>query len=426
MRKVFNIWFLLMALVAMTSCQQEIEDLFDKSSSERIDDAIDNSVKILSSASNGWVMEYYGGSQYGGYNVICKFKPNGEVTVASEAGKPDATFTSHYKIEQSQGVILSFDSHNPLIHFYSDPHNPNNIGDDGKGMNGDFEFRVLKAAADSVILVGKKHGARILMTPMAKDMKWDAYLKKIAEVEKAMRFKFYNFVVNKDAKLLSPSYRSFAIPNEVDGNTVDVICNYIVTPKGLKFYKPYTINGKTLTGFKYTNDGKFKFPESVNSEVSLNGIIIPLSQQVVSLSWHMKFSTMGKVGRQFWNKMSGIQEQLGEDLKSTALGKSNGKFGFVFISGKYQGCMYMDYKIIDDTHIQLWGTGKGDGNGGWYAKNALFYNYVAPFGWGDVKRTFKIEGDDLQYTTELILTDVDNPDNVIHLYSSKISNPLDH
>ena len=83
MRKVFNIWFLLMTLVAMTSCQQEIEDLFDKSSSERIDDAMDNSVKILSSASNGWVMEYYGGSQYGGYNVICKFKPNGEVTVAS-------------------------------------------------------------------------------------------------------------------------------------------------------------------------------------------------------------------------------------------------------------------------------------------------------------------------------------------------------
>ena len=181
-----------------------------------------------------------------------------------------------------------------------------------------------------------------------------------------------------------------------------------------------------MTGFKYMNDGKFKFPESVNSEISLNGILIPLSQQVVSLNWYMKFSTMGKVGRQFWNKMPGIQEQLGEDLKSAALGKLNGKFGFIFVSGKYQGCMYMDYKIIDDTHIQLWGTGKGDGNGGWYSKNALFNNYVAPFGWGDVKRTFKIAGDDLQYTTELILTDVDNPDNVIHLYSSKITNPLEH
>lgn len=278
MRKVFNIWFLLVALVAMASCQREVEDVFDKSSSERIEEAMSNSTQVLSSASNGWLMEYYGSSLYGGYNVICKFTPTGEVTVASEAGKPDSTFTSHYKIEQSQGVILSFDSHNPLMHFFSDPHNPAGIGDDGRGMGGDFEFRVLKAAADSVILVGKKHGARVVMTPMPKDMKWDAYLTKVDEVSKAMEFKYYNYIVGKDTTRISPDYRTLAIPSMEDGNKVDVVCNYIVTPAGFKFYKPYQINGKTLTGFKFVNDGKNEFPEFTNKDVTLTEAIIPWSE----------------------------------------------------------------------------------------------------------------------------------------------------
>src|SRR3712207_8641346 len=46
------------------------------------------------------------------------------------------------------------------------------VGVAGRGFEGDFEFRVLSAAADSVVLEGKKHGARIVMTPMPAETKW--------------------------------------------------------------------------------------------------------------------------------------------------------------------------------------------------------------------------------------------------------------
>lgn len=47
-----------------------------------------------------------------------------------------------------------------MIHFFSDPANPDGIGDNGKGMEGDLELRVLTATADSVVMLGKKRGTK--------------------------------------------------------------------------------------------------------------------------------------------------------------------------------------------------------------------------------------------------------------------------
>lgn len=139
----------------------------------------------------------------------------------------------------------------------------------------------------------------------------------------------------------------------------------------------------------------------------------------------MKYSTMGKVGQGYWSKMPKLQQTLEENLNQALLGTLEGHFGFIFVSDRYAGCMYMDYKLVDDTHIKLRGNGKGDDNGRWNIKNGKFNNYVAPFGWLKYK-TFKIKGNSLKNPTELILTDVKNPDNVIHLYSSKIVDPLNN
>lgn len=45
-----------------------------------------------------------------------------------------AKVASTYVLKQSAGPVLSFDTHNEIMHFFSDPHNPGGIGSDGKGM----------------------------------------------------------------------------------------------------------------------------------------------------------------------------------------------------------------------------------------------------------------------------------------------------
>ena len=66
--------------------------------------------------------------------------------------------------------MLSFDSFNSALHKYSDPVgvlNGKAIGQNGKGFEGDFEFRVMSCSKDSVVLEGRKHGDRVVLTPNA-------------------------------------------------------------------------------------------------------------------------------------------------------------------------------------------------------------------------------------------------------------------
>lgn len=60
--------------------------------------------EILSSADNGWIMQYYPGigQEYGGYTFVMKFNASsdsaGNVTIASQLADADMTETSNYNI----------------------------------------------------------------------------------------------------------------------------------------------------------------------------------------------------------------------------------------------------------------------------------------------------------------------------------------
>ncbi|MER8353197.1 DUF4302 domain-containing protein, partial [Acinetobacter baumannii] len=84
---------------------------------------------VLTSAENGWLMKYYpkANTKYGGYNLLLKFGTDGNVTAMSDALGADTKATSHYKLEQSASIVLSFDAYNKVIHFFSDPANPAGI-----------------------------------------------------------------------------------------------------------------------------------------------------------------------------------------------------------------------------------------------------------------------------------------------------------
>ena len=96
--KKYLIILLALPLIA-TSCLKDDEDKFDKSASERIQEFLDNTSKVLSEAPNGWVVEYYPSAEqeYGGLRMYMKFDASkNEVTVASEAGASDETAKSYY------------------------------------------------------------------------------------------------------------------------------------------------------------------------------------------------------------------------------------------------------------------------------------------------------------------------------------------
>ena len=83
MKKIYSILAATVITTVFSACSLKEDPIFDKSASLRSDENIEAVRTVLQSASNGWLMEYYGGLSFGGYNVMVKFDGD-KATVASE------------------------------------------------------------------------------------------------------------------------------------------------------------------------------------------------------------------------------------------------------------------------------------------------------------------------------------------------------
>ena len=162
-------YLLLIGLFAatMVACSRDEESLFDKSAAERAREAVENAFDVLTTAENGWEMAYFPNLEADakGYNMVLKFNKNGNVSVtaknmATTANKIMTDTASTWVVKSDYGPLLSFDTYNDVFHAFSDP------GNDGAGMLGDYEFLILKATPELVLLKGKKHSAYTVMRPM--------------------------------------------------------------------------------------------------------------------------------------------------------------------------------------------------------------------------------------------------------------------
>lgn len=432
MKRIYNILFTLIAILSFTSCSNDIDEVFDKPSAERVNDAIAEYKTVLTSAENGWLMKYYpkANTKYGGYNLLLKFGTDGNVTAMSDALGADTKATSHYKLEQSASIVLSFDEYNKVIHFFSDPANPAGIGDNGKGMEGDLEFRVLTATADSVVMLGKKRGTKIVMTPMAKDAVWTETINQIDGLEQEMQFPKYTCEVNDVKYVATSSYRTitFTSSNAEEGSTTEP---YIVTDKGIEFYEPITLNGVTIKGFNYKGGDNYEF-DATSGSAKMYGIIPPLTSQLQNGNWFFSVKNMGTYGQAYWNKCYEIcqgEEVGGEEMSyaffgTSSFSSSNGKYGFVFVSAnKYAGCLICTATPVDDTHITLKFALSGDNNGLFYYNTGGYKYIIAALTAGSKGKTYSIEGNDLKSPTVLKLVDVDNPDNYYILSKNAVLYP---
>lgn len=432
MKRIYNILFTLIAVLAFTSCSNDIDEVFDKPSAERVNDAIAEYKTVLTSAENGWLMKYYpkANTKYGGYNLLLKFGTDGNVTAMSDALGAGTKATSHYKLEQSASIVLSFDEYNKVIHFFSDPANPAGIGDNGKGMEGDLEFRVLTATADSVVMLGKKRGTKIVMTPMAKDADWTETINQIDGLEQEMQFPKYTCEVNDVKYVATSSYRTitFTSSNAEEGSTTEP---YIVTDKGIEFYEPITLNGVTIKGFNYKGGDNYEF-DATSGSAKMYGIIPPLTSQLQNGNWFFSVKNMGTYGQAYWNKCYEIcqgEEVGGEEMSyaffgTSSFSSSNGKYGFVFVSAnKYAGCLNCTATPVDDTHITLKFALSGDSNGIFYYNSGGYKYIIAALTAGSKGKTYSIEGNDLKSPTVLKLVDVDNPDNYYILSKNTVLYP---
>lgn len=261
MSKLSYFLLFLAGLACIHSCTREEDNFFSASASERLTAAIKEYNEVLIAAPNGWLMEYYAGKsseKIGGYNYICAFDATGKVTVATEIAIGNHAIgdkvSSLYRIVPEQSAVLTFDTYNELLHYFSEPKGST----DTDGYQGDYEFVFQDVSPEKIVLKGKKYGNPLVMTPLAASLDWTAYLSDVAQLIIDSNADIFSLLVNSE-KIGTGSLtdRLWTLNYKDSGKDTAVEENVIYTPTGFKFYTPVKLANKMeVQNFQWNDTDK--------------------------------------------------------------------------------------------------------------------------------------------------------------------------
>lgn len=403
MKKTYRLLFALTALIFTAACTPEVEDAFDKPSPDRIAEAISETKDILTAAPNGWKMAYQGSGGFGGFNILCKFDKEDNVFCEEESDHAKAT--SHYTVQQGQGVLLSFDSFNAALHKYSDPVGKINgkaVGKDGKGFQGDFEFRVMSCTKDSIVLEGRKHGDRVVMTPMPEDLTWDSFFTQIATVASGMSSERYNIIIDKDTL---PARMNLHTLHTTDKNGKAVAIPFIYTPQGIEVLKADSLNGRKLTAFTYSTDDKWVDPNDKSVMLSPRDIT-PL-EAFFSDNWTINVGYSSAAEMNVWKAAAAYAASKNMEIVTVYFSTTPGFLSLSSYVGDNWGNLRTLYSTSGKDQITIKGfrpNPKGTAN---ERNGAVFYNQ---YKLKDIANTFLVNGQATDYTLS-----IDNPKHPLWL-----------
>ena len=262
----------------LSSCVKDEELIFEKSASLRVQEAMDNAQKVLTSATDGWKMYYYPhpDRSYGGYMFALKFDSQ-TVEVWSDLFAESST--SLYKMTSDDGPVLSVDTGNHVFHYFSSPSGSqkNLYGESGlyEGHKGDFEFIIMKATPEEVILKGKRSGNLNYLYPLHEDPA--AFVQKTAKnAEDLFVSSFAGTIGGKSATASLDLANRQATLRLTDGEDTSAKMAYLVTDTGIRFYKPLKLGSYSIESLDWDNDTQsLVSPGGASVAVSLVGQMPP-------------------------------------------------------------------------------------------------------------------------------------------------------
>lgn len=285
-----------------TGCKNEVENYFEKSAAERMNDAVDKYSQVVASSPGGWVMEYYPTNSLEaptgcGYLIMTDIRKDGSVAMAMNNELSDGVFlsdTSMWEVIKDYGPVLSFSTYNKCIHTFCDPA----IYETGLGYEGDYEFLIINMEKDapSAMLKGKKRGVYVKMSRIEEGTDYESYLNDVANFrDSILPAKAVNYdLLTVGDSLYKVEEINTTIPNiyPFDG---DPIANeswhplLITKLKGkyhLRFRDAMTVKDISVQEFIY-NEADGEFVSTENEQVRLTGPdpVLFFTDEMVKHSW---------------------------------------------------------------------------------------------------------------------------------------------
>ena len=165
-------------------------------------------------------------------------------------------------LTSDSGPVLSFDTHNPILHKYGTA-----SSDYYEGRGGDYQFFIIGYDKEKKVvnLKGKRNGKFCNLYPLSEPV--DAFNAKMFDINR--NFYVSTFEGEIDGQKVTgdidvrnrqfTAYEMEAFGTDKDGNTQYDIANtisipYILTESGLSFYEPIEVFGKTIESLDFNFD----------------------------------------------------------------------------------------------------------------------------------------------------------------------------
>ena len=341
MKKIFTLAIWLVALL-ISSCVMEQPDLFSGSPAERLNKALKNDTDSLQHAGNGWAMEYFATTGSAGYTLLVKFNASGQAIFAGKSeltGNLLVTDSCLYEMIGDNGPVLTFNSYNKVLHAFSNPVNP-----DGYGLEGDYEFVVLKTSSKQILLKGKKRGTIIVMNKIPVTVSWKQYFDNLDAMNTFLftgSSNSLNLVSGNDTLVASyGATHKFRMtkPGE-DPKIAGTDVPFIVTDYGLRFQTTDTIKTNSFQNFKLSDDKK-RLVSTGNPEVYFTGPVLNKFLFSDLSLWKADESQMS-------NDFISVINVLSDALKVKYAGKRN--FEYMAIANK---AVYTNSFLIRVTGVE--------------------------------------------------------------------------
>ena len=247
----------------LSSCTDEVDDYFEQSASARLSSTLDHARQVLRSAEYGWELEYYPGSglDYGGLVYTIRFDSLTATVGCSLIA--DSTVTSYYRLTNDNGPVLTFDTYNELLHYFSTP-----SSSEYEAKGGEFEFVIDSIGDDLISLYGKKTRNTMYLRRLTQSP--DAYAQRTITI-------FDHFVDSitgsiDGKKIVAKCYPTARNMNVIcERDTFDV--SYAYTDHGIRFYRPVSFGGTLLQSFDFdVETNQLTCSDAGKENITLQGI----------------------------------------------------------------------------------------------------------------------------------------------------------
>lgn len=320
MKKILMFTVALGLMVAsLPSCLKDDKANFSGSPAARLDEAVKVNKQILESAPNGWSLGYYAGRNYSGpgFTLTLKFK-DGKAYIMGDNKDAATVGVSEYDVVKDQGPVLTFPTHNGVIHDLAGASQSY-----PEGLQGDYEFAILEANSNFIRLRGKKWKNEMLLTPI-KNQTQEEFIQKVLAIREGMTTNNYHFILGKDT-LSAGEVNVDTRRLTAKINNVSYDLAYNLTDTGLNLSSPIKIGAKEYSSFTW-NEADKSFN---NGELSIR-LYIPKSHKSIDF-WANKIWVLQM------DNPPGVRKRLVTTLYLTAKQGSNMLEGeLTFLDNKYK------------------------------------------------------------------------------------------